>query len=44
MLKFFLATKSIPSHNKGIFVKNHYNDERYFFATEKLYDSATMDT
>ena len=44
MLKFFRATKSIPGHSKGIFVKNHCNGERYFFATEKLHDSATVDT
>ena len=44
MLKFFRAMESIPSHNKGIFVKNHCNGECYFFAAEKLHDSATVDT
>ena len=44
MLKFFRAMQSVPSHNKGIFVKNHCNGKHFFFATEKLNDSATMDT
>ena len=44
MLKFFFATKNITSHNKWSFVKNHCNGDRYFGATEKLNDSATVDT